>query len=202
MHVDKAELVGMGTSEDHFPKNGLREIILSGRSNVGKSSFINSMTNRKNLAYTSGQPGKTQTLNFYNIDDKCHFVDVPGYGYARVSRKQREEFGVMIENYFRTRQELVLAVLLVDFRHLPTEDDIIMYDFLKHFNIPTLVIATKVDKVGTSHHYKQERLIKQKLNFEPTDYFVKYSSETNLGRDEAWKIINYFLRINQEESHE
>lgn len=194
MNVNKAELVKMGTSEEHFPTDRLGEVMLSGRSNVGKSSFINTMTNRKNLAYTSGNPGKTQTLNFYNINDVMYFVDVPGYGYARVSQKQREAFGQMIENYITTREVLKLAVLLIDFRHAPTEDDILMYGFFKHFEIPVLVIGTKVDKIGTTVRMRHEKTIKSKLMYNASDHFVRFSSVTNEGRDEAWSIINQYIK--------
>jgi GTP-binding protein len=192
MNVDKAELVKMGTTGEHFPNDQLPEIMLSGRSNVGKSSFINSMTNRKKLAYTSTKPGKTQTLNFYNINDLMYFVDVPGYGYAKVSRKQREEFGTMIEGYIQSRKQLRLAVLLVDFRHTPTEDDCLMYDFLKYFHIPVMIIATKMDKVGTSTRKSHEKAIKKKLNFHEADFFIPYSSETFEGKDAAWQIISQY----------
>ncbi len=189
MLINKAELVAMGTNDTHFPVDGLEEIVLAGRSNVGKSSFINSMVQRTKLAYTSSSPGKTQTLNFYNINDMCYFVDVPGYGYAKVSKKQREEFGVMIEKYLKTRKTLKLAILLVDFRHKPTEDDILMYEFLKYYNIKTLVVATKADKIGNTHYIKHEKIIKKALNFSKDDYFIRYSSETNVGRSETWSLI-------------
>jgi GTP-binding protein len=196
--INKAELVKMGTREEHFPQDGLKEIVLAGRSNVGKSSFINSMVNRKKLAYTSSNPGKTQTLNFYNINDFCYFVDVPGYGYANVNRIKREEFGVMIESYLKTRIPLALAVLLVDFRHEPTEDDLLMYNFFKYYNIKTIVVGTKIDKVGTTQHDKHEKLIKQTLKFNQYDHFIRYSSETDEGRDEAWKLILSILNKNKQ----
>lgn len=189
MLIKKAELVAMGTNGTHFPIDGLDEIVLAGRSNVGKSSFINSMVQRTKLAYTSGNPGKTRTLNFYNINDMCYFVDVPGYGYARVSKKQREEFGTMIETYLKTRKSLKMAILLVDFRHEPSEDDILMYKFLKYYNIKTLVVATKADKIGNTHYIKHEKMIKKALDFSKNDYFIRYSSETNDGREETWTLI-------------
>jgi len=189
MIISKAELVAMGTNETHFPQDGLKEIVLSGRSNVGKSSFINSMVQRTKLAYISGNPGKTQTLNFYNINDSMYFVDVPGYGYARVSRTQREAFGKMIESYLKTRKSLTLAILLVDFRHVPTENDILMYNFFKFYEIKTIIVATKLDKIGKTHYMRHEKRIKEALNFSEGDYFVRYSSETNEGRDEAWSLI-------------
>lgn len=193
MDVVTAELLKMGTTTEHFPTDGRNEIMLSGRSNVGKSSFINGMTNRKNLAYTSGRPGKTQTLNFYLINESFYFVDVPGYGYAKVSHKQREAFGKMIEHYIGTRKELQLAVLLVDFRHEPTEDDKLMYNFYKYYNIPVLVVATKLDKIGPTHRQRHAKVIKTSLGLSPDDYFVPYSSVTREGVDETWKIIEQFI---------
>lgn len=193
MNVTKAELVKMGTDSEHFPTDGLPEIMLSGRSNVGKSSFINSMTNRKNLAYTSSKPGKTQTLNFYHINESFYFVDVPGYGYAKVSQKQRQAFGRMIENYIQTREELRLSVLLVDFRHPPTEDDVLMYNYYKHFDIPVLVIATKVDKVRKTHRQRHKKILRETLDLHPTDHVVLFSSVTKEGRDDAWQVIANFL---------
>lgn len=194
MKIRKAELVKMGVNELHFPDDNLKEVVVAGRSNVGKSSFINSMVNRKKLAYTSSSPGKTQTLNFYNINDMCYFVDVPGYGFAKVSKKQREEFGVMIENYLTKRKQLKLAILLVDFRHEPSEDDVLMYNFLKYYHIKTMIVATKLDKIGSSQRIKHEKMIKQKLNYDKNDFFVKYSSITKEGREDCWTLIlDYIL---------
>lgn len=194
MLVTKAELSVMATNNENFPQDNFPEIILLGRSNVGKSSFINSLTQRKNLAYTSSNPGKTRTLNFYNINDLLYFVDVPGYGYAKVSKKQREAFGKMIESYLTTRKELVLAILLIDFRHPPTEDDCLMYNYLKFYHIKTLIVGTKLDKVGKTLYQRHERIIKKALDFDKDDLFVKYSSVTNQGRDEVWEKIMQFLK--------
>lgn len=193
MQVTKANLSVMGTDSNHFPKDNLPEIVFLGRSNVGKSSFINSLTGRNKLAYTSSNPGKTQTLNFYDINDYLYFVDVPGYGYARVSKKQREAFGKMIENYLTTRKKLVLAILLIDFRHQPTEDDCLMYNYLKYYHIKTLIVGTKLDKVGKTLYNRHEKQIKSTLDFSSADLFVKYSSVTNQGKDEVWKIINQIV---------
>ena len=156
-------------------RDRLSEVALSGRSNVGKSSFINSMIGRKNMARTSQQPGKTQTLNFYNIDNQLVFVDVPGYGYAKVSKKQREAFGKMIEQYITERDSLKLVIQLVDLRHNPTEDDILMYNFLKYYELPTLVIATKEDKIAKGKVQKHLDNIQQKLEMEPEDQIISLS---------------------------
>ncbi len=193
MLITKAELVAMGTDENHFPTDGLKEVMLLGRSNVGKSSFINSMVERKNLAYTSSNPGKTQTMNFYKINDSFYFVDVPGYGYAKVGKIKREAFGKMIEKYITQRKTLVLAILLIDFRHGPTEDDILMYEYLKYYHINTLIIATKADKVGKTLYIRHEKMIKQALDFHNKDHFLRYSSVTNEGRVDAWNVILTYL---------
>ncbi|HCW9297719.1 TPA: YihA family ribosome biogenesis GTP-binding protein, partial [Staphylococcus aureus] len=134
VNPNNIELIISAVKEEQYPETELSEVALSGRSNVGKSTFINSMIGRKNMARTSQQPGKTQTLNFYNIDEQLIFVDVPGYGYAKVSKTQREKFGKMIEEYITKRENLQLVIQLVDLRHDPTQDDILMYNYLKHFD--------------------------------------------------------------------
>jgi GTP-binding protein len=176
-----------------YPDTTFPEIALAGRSNVGKSSFINTMLNRKNLARTSGKPGKTQLLNFFNIDDQLHFVDVPGYGYARVSKKEREKWGAMIEEYLTTRQNLHGVVSLVDFRHEPSADDIQMYEFLKYYDIPVILVATKADKIPRGKWNKHESMIKKALQFDSTDDFIVFSSETKVGVDEAWAAIENLM---------
>jgi len=145
MKVNQAELVISAVSKKQYPTEPLPEIALAGRSNVGKSSFINKIIQRKALARTSSKPGKTQTLNFYKINDAYYFVDVPGYGYAKVSKKEREKWGKMMEEYFAERENLNMAVLIIDIRHDPTNNDVMMYDFLKQFDLPITVIATKVN---------------------------------------------------------
>ena len=178
MNISDAKLVISAVSKDHYPDSSLPEILLSGRSNVGKSSFINTVLNRKNLAYTSSKPGKTQTLNFYLINQNFYFVDVPGYGYAKVSKKARQEFGEMIEEYLQYREQLRLIVLLVDFRHPPSDDDKLMYEYLKAYNLPTLVVATKYDKVKPSMRKKNENMIKHELALAEDDMFLTFSAET------------------------
>jgi GTP-binding protein len=190
MKVTSSEIVISAVRPNQYPAEDLPEIALAGRSNVGKSSFINKMLARKSLARTSSKPGKTQTLNFYIINEKLHFVDVPGYGYAKVSKKEREAWGKMIETYITTREQLRAVVLLIDVRHPPTQDDVLMYDFLKHYQIPVIIVATKADKIPKSKWQKHVKIIKEKLNMEKTDAFVLFSSETGQGKDEAWKIIH------------
>ncbi len=206
MHITKAEYIKSCVKAEHYPTDGLPEMIFAGRSNVGKSSFINSLTNRKHLARVSSRPGKTQTLNFYNINDMMYLVDVPGYGYAKVNRSLKESFGRMIEEYLVERDELILGVLLVDYRHKPTAEDIAMYQFYKYYEIPSVVIGPKKDKVNRSQYKKQEKLIKETLGFDQDDVFVAYSSETHEGRDEVWEIfldlIQQYNDIIQEMEHE
>ncbi|MFO3688972.1 ribosome biogenesis GTP-binding protein YihA/YsxC [Staphylococcus felis] len=197
-HVD---ILISAVKPEQYPELDLPEVALSGRSNVGKSTFINTMIGRKNMARTSQQPGKTQTLNFYNIDNQLIFVDVPGYGYAKVSKKQREAFGKMIETYITTRQALKLVIQLVDLRHPPTEDDILMYDFLKHYDIPTLIIATKEDKVPKGKIQKHIKIIKETLELEPGDSIISYSSLNKAKAPLIWNAIDSFL-VNNSSNNE
>ena len=189
MKVNKAEFTISAVSPAQYPAGDLPEIALSGRSNVGKSSFINTLLNRKNLARTSGKPGKTQLLNFFNIDDKLRFVDVPGYGYAKVSKTERVKWGKMIEEYLTSRENLRAVVSLVDFRHEPSTDDVQMYEFLKYYEIPVIVVATKADKVPRGKWNKHESVIKKKLDFDKNDDFIIFSSVNKDGLDAAWDAI-------------
>lgn len=189
MKITKAEFITSAVAPDHYPVHELPEVALAGRSNVGKSSFINKICQRKALARTSSKPGKTQTLNFFNINDEIMFVDVPGYGYAKVSKTERVKWGVMMEQYLTSQQALRGVVLLVDIRHEPTGDDVTMYNFLKHYDIPVIVVATKLDKIKKSQRQKHEAAVKRKLQFDPSDRFIAFSAETAEGKDEAWKAI-------------
>ncbi len=193
MKIDKVEFTTSAVLNEHYPIDTVPEILLSGRSNVGKSSFINSILGRKRVAYVSSNPGKTQTLNFYKINDQFYFVDVPGYGYARVSKKDREAFGRMIEEYLVYRKQLSLVIQLIDFRHEPTEDDILMYQYLKTYQIPVLVVGTKMDKVPKTRRYKQEKVIKQILQLHSNDLFIPYSSETGENKDLVYNILDKFI---------
>lgn len=192
MIIRDAKYITSGTKEMHFPDGTLPEILLSGRSNVGKSSFINSVLNRKNIAHVSGRPGKTQTLNFYLINNEFHFVDVPGYGYARVSKTARETFGKMIEEYLLTRKQLKLVVLLVDFRHKPSKDDVLMYEYLAGYNIPCLVVGTKVDKVPKTQRQKHQKVILETLHMDE-DMFLPYSSTTRENIEEFYDLLDQVL---------
>jgi GTP-binding protein len=193
MKVTSSEIVISAVKPDQYPDTLLPEFALAGRSNVGKSSFINKMLNRKGLARISSKPGKTQTLNFYLINEILHFVDVPGYGYAKVSKTERAAWGRMIETYFTTREQLKAAVLIVDLRHPPTADDRMMYDFLKHYQIPCVIIATKADKIPKGKWQKHLKVTKETLELEKTDHIVVFSSETGEGKDQAWSILESYM---------
>ncbi|MGO0153979.1 ribosome biogenesis GTP-binding protein YihA/YsxC [Leuconostoc mesenteroides] len=194
MDVHNVEMVMSAVSASQYPTDGKPEIALVGRSNVGKSSLTNTLIQRKNFARTSSQPGKTQTLNFYDVEDKLYFVDVPGYGYAKVSKAQREAFGVMIEEYITSRKQLRGVISLVDARHEPSEDDISMYEWLHYYNIPILVVATKSDKISRGKFNKAESVIKKALGFDNEDSdFQFFSSETKYGKDEVWNWIEQHI---------
>lgn len=194
MDVHNVEMVMSAVSASQYPTDGKPEIALVGRSNVGKSSLTNTLIQRKNFARTSSQPGKTQTLNFYDVEDKLYFVDVPGYGYAKVSKAQREAFGVMIEEYITSRKQLRGVISLVDARHEPSEDDISMYEWLHYYNIPILVVATKSDKISRGKFNKAESVIKKTLGFDNEDSdFQFFSSETKYGKDEVWHWIEQHI---------
>lgn len=164
MIIKNSDYAVSAVREDQYPKDDLPEIALAGRSNVGKSSLINTLLKRKNLARTSSQPGKTQTLNFYIVNEEFYLVDVPGYGYAKVSQKQREAFGEMIQDYLETRPNLKGLIILVDARHEPTKDDIAMYDYAQYLNLPILVVCTKMDKIKKSQVNKVLSNLKKHLD--------------------------------------
>lgn len=200
MKVNQAEFVISAVGPAQYPEDGLPEIALAGRSNVGKSSLINKMIARKNLARTSSQPGKTQTLNFYKINEELYFVDLPGYGYAKVSMSQRQEWGKFIESYLLKRDRLRMVIMLVDVRHPPTRDDAAMYDWLKHYDIPICIVATKADKVPRSRWQKHVKQVKETLLVRANDKVVLFSSETGLGKDELWGLIADRAELRPEEA--
>lgn len=192
MKVTKAEIEISAVSKAQYPTTNLPEIALAGRSNVGKSSFINRIIGRKNLVRTSSKPGKTRTLNFYTINDLFYFVDVPGYGYAKVSKKEREKWGRMMEEYFETRESLQLVVLIVDIRHLPTTEDLQMYDYINYLEIPLLIIATKLDKIAKNKRQQHVNQIKKAFGENEDIKIIPFSSETSENKDAVWKeIIKY-----------
>lgn len=194
MEITKVNEPIIAVRISQYPEDRKPEFLILGRSNVGKSSFINAVTNRKNMAKTSSKPGKTQTLNFYFINDQFYIVDVPGYGYANVSKKQIEKFGMMIEEYLKNRPNLKHIFMLVDYRHKPTEDDVLMYKFLKYYNLPVTIVSTKYDKVNRSLRIKQDDLIKKTLEPALGDEILNFSSVTKLGKDRIYEIIDNYLQ--------
>ena len=187
--VNIAEFMLCAAWKSQWPNNDLPEICMAGRSNVGKSSFINAITNRSKLAKVSSTPGKTRTLNFFNINNELRLVDVPGYGYAKVNDKMKESFADMIDTYLSERDTLKALVLIVDYRHKPTKDDVQMYQYAKYYEIPVIVVATKEDKLKRNDLKKNEKLIKDTLEFDKNDYFVRFSSLSKTGVDQVWDII-------------
>ncbi len=170
--------------KSQYPIDLKPEFLLVGRSNVGKSSFINALVNRKNFARTSATPGKTQTLNFYLINDNFYLVDVPGYGYAKVSKKLKSKFGMIIEDYLEERENLKHVFMLIDFRHKPTSDDVMMYEFLKYYNIPLTIVATKADKVKKSSYDKNKKIILATLGINEED-LILFSTVLKIGKEEV-----------------
>ena len=189
MKITSAELKVMATRRSQYPTDLKNEFLLVGRSNVGKSSFINTLLGRKSLARTSSHLGKTQTLNFYLVNDDFYLIDVPGYGYAETSKKTRAKFGKMIEEYLETRKELKRVFMIIDFRHKPTEDDILMYNFLKYYNLPVTIVATKSDKIGSSKREKCKKQITDTLDLVVGDDLVIFSSISKEGKNEILKKL-------------
>ena len=198
MVIKEANLDIIATRRSQYPDEGKPEFLLVGRSNVGKSSFINAILSRKNLAYTSARPGKTQTLNFYGVNGEFYLIDVPGYGYAAVDKKTQAKFGMMIEEYLEKRTELKRVFMLIDYRMKPTEDDLLMYNFLKYYNLPVTVIATKADKVPGSKKQKNLKVILDTLDLVVGDDLVVFSSTTKLGVKEVLKKIKDLVAEEEE----
>lgn len=193
MQVKHADIVMSAVHPDQYPNTNWPEIAVAGRSNVGKSSFINSLLNRKNLARTSSKPGKTRTINFFDINHQFYLVDVPGYGYAKVPIQEQEKWGQMMEAYFSARKQLRLAILLVDARHESQALDQQMYDYFVHYDIPVLVVGTKIDKVKKSQWHKHEQMIVEGLDVEDGDEVILYSSEKNIGRNDVRNAIAQYV---------
>ena len=183
MKILDVKLTISAVRQSQFPEDNKNEYLLVGRSNVGKSSFINTIISRKNFARTSAKPGKTQTLNFYLINDFFYLVDAPGYGFAKVNKQLKEKFGLIMESYLESRENLKMVFMLIDFRHKPTEDDVLMYNYLKHYNIPVTIICTKVDKVSKNSHQKQINIITKTLGTTKEE-LILFSSVTKMGRQE------------------
>lgn len=189
MKINSVNLVISAVRRSQYPPDEKSEYLLVGRSNVGKSSFINTLINRKNFARTSATPGKTQTINFYLVNDDFYLVDAPGYGFAALSRAKQKKFGLMMEDYLQNRPNLKQVFMLVDFRHKPSKDDILMYNFLKHYKIPVTIVATKTDKIGITSHQKQRNMILNELDLVVGDDFVMFSNVTKLGKNEVCEKI-------------
>lgn len=198
MVIKEANLDIIATRRSQYPTDGKPEFLLVGKSNVGKSSFINAILSRKNLAYTSSRPGKTQTLNFYGVNDSFYLIDVPGYGYAAVDKKTQAKFGMMIEEYLEKREELKRVFMLIDYRHKPSEDDLLMYNFLKYYNLPVTVVATKADKVPGSQKQKNLKVILDTMDLVIGDDLVVFSSNTKLGVKEVIKKIEDLVSESEE----
>lgn len=193
MKITKAEIITSAVEASHYPDGHFPEVALAGRSNVGKSSFINSLLGRRNLVRTSSKPGKTRTLNFYNINDSFRFVDVPGYGYAKVSKKERNKWGQMMEAYFETREQLQVVVLIVDSRHQPTQEDVQMFDYVTYLDIPLIVVATKYDKLKRSEQAKNLKKIKAKLQVHSDVPVIPFSAVTGINKEKVWGEISKYL---------
>lgn len=193
MKIISTKLFISAVRQSQYPTDKLPEFLIVGRSNVGKSSFVNTIINRKNFARTSSKPGKTQTLNFYLINKDFYLVDVPGYGYAATDKKTQMKFGKMIEDYVANRKELKEVFMLVDFRHKPTEDDELMYKYLKYFNLKVTIITTKIDKISFGQREKYKKVILNTLNLESGDNLILFSSVTKDGKKEVYQRIEQYL---------
>lgn len=193
MKINTIELIISAVRESQYPTDNKKEFLLVGRSNVGKSSLINTIINRKNYARTSATPGKTQTLNFYKVNNEFYLVDAPGYGFAKVRNSLKKKFGLIMESYLKSRDNLQMVFLLIDFRHKPTNDDIMMYDYLKYYDIPVTIICTKVDKVSKNNHDKNKKIIMKELNLVEDSNLILFSSITKSGKDEIYEEIAKYL---------
>ena len=189
MKINSVNLEISAVRRSQYPTDNKPEYLLVGRSNVGKSSFINTLINRKNYARTSATPGKTQTINFYLVNEAFYLVDAPGYGFAMLSKKKQKKFGLMMEDYIENRPNLKRVFMLIDFRHQPTNDDLMMYNFLKHYKVPVTIVATKVDKVGITLQQNQRNAILEDLDLVVGDDFVMFSNVTKDGKKEIYEKI-------------
>ena len=197
MNVNNVSLEAVAVKKEQYPQTGMPEVAFAGKSNVGKSSLINCMINRKALARTSQNPGKTRTINFYNVEDKLYFVDLPGYGYAKAPKSEQQKWGKMIEGYLLKREELKAIIMLVDIRHEPGENDLMMYDWLKHYGHNIIIVATKSDKLKRSQLDKHKKMLKNAFGLEKDEILLPFSSETRSGREELWEIIERVCGIEE-----
>lgn len=197
MNVNNVALGAVAVKKEQYPTDNKPEIAFAGKSNVGKSSLINTMINRKALARTSQNPGKTRTINFYNVEDLLYFVDLPGYGYAKAPKSEKEKWGKMIEGYLLKRQELKAIILLVDIRHEPGENDVMMYKWLKHYGHNIIIVATKSDKLKRSQMDKHKKMLSAAFGLAREDILIPFSSETKSGKEELWQVIEQVCGILQ-----
>lgn len=198
MNVNNVELAAVAVKAAQYPEETMPEVAFAGKSNVGKSSLINTMINRKALARTSQNPGKTRTINFYNVESKLYFVDLPGYGYARAPKSEIAKWGKMIEDYLIKRKSLKAIIMLVDIRHEPGENDKMMYDWLKHYGHKIIVVATKSDKLKRSQLPKHKKMLSQALGLEKEDILIPFSSENKSGKEELWAVIEQMSGLGEE----
>lgn len=198
MKIISSDLHAIAVGPKQYPNDNLPEIAFAGRSNVGKSSFINTMINRTNLARTSGKPGKTRTINFYIINENFRLVDLPGYGYAQVSKTEKEKWGHIIEEYLTLRENLKEIILIVDMRHEPTAQDVMMYNWIKSFGFSGLVVATKADKISKANWQKNVSIIRKKLDVVDTNLIIPFSASKKINIDKSWKIIE--SKLNEEKT--
>jgi GTP-binding protein len=199
LNIHNAEFLTSVATLSQLPEETLPEIALAGRSNVGKSSLINRMLGRKSIAKTSGTPGKTQMLNYYNIDSQIYFVDCPGYGYAKVSHEQRRQFGNLIERYMVKREKLCLVLQLIDLRHEPSKEDVSMFSWLIHNGMNVCIVGTKADKIPRSQYQKQLKMIRNGLHVPEHIPIVLFSSVTSQGKDELWRFIEQTVQLQEEQ---
>ena len=202
MEIHNPQYLLTAVKPEQYPEKTLPAITFLGRSNVGKSSLINTLTNRKNLARTSSQPGKTRTINFYDIDHIWYLVDLPGYGFAKVSQKEKEKWGTMIENYLNSSEQLRAVFLLVDIRHEPSANDKMMYEWMVYQGFHPIIIATKADKIKRSQLQKQLKVIRLGLNTEKGAILIPFSAETKQGREEIWDLVDQILASSGETDEE
>ncbi len=199
MIIKKSELLITAAKKEQYPETTVPEIAFAGKSNVGKSSMINALLNRKSLARTSSQPGKTQTINFYNLNDNLNFVNLPGYGYAKVSKSEKEKWGKMIETYLTSREQLKEVILLVDIRHEPNANDIQMYEWIKSFGYTGFVIATKADKISKGQRDKYISIIKKTLNIEDKNFIIPFSASEKVNVEKVWDLFENIIEFDVNE---
>ena len=202
MIIKNVELETVCGVTSKLPENTLPEVAFAGKSNVGKSSLINGLMNRKSLARTSAQPGKTQTINFYNINGEMYLVDLPGYGYAKIAESEKKKWGTMIENYLHSSKQLLAVFLLIDIRHAPSENDRMMYEWMVYQGFAPIIIATKLDKIKRSQVQKNVKIIREGLKVEPGTKFFPYSAMTKQGREEIWEYMDALVLEAAEKKNE